>query len=433
MDTTGVIQLIALFILILLSAFFSSAETAFTTVNQVRLRTLAQENSKRAVRVLSILEQYSKMLSTILIGNNIVNISASSVATTLAIRMWGSYIVGAVTGILTLIVLIFGEIIPKTWAMNNSEKISLHYSGIIRPLMFLLTPVIIIIDKIAAGILWILHIDSDNKIISISENELKTYVDVSHEGGAIESEEREMIYNVFDFGDAVAKDIMVPRIHITSISLSATYDEVLSTFRASMFTRIPVYDEDPDDLIGIINIKDFILVKDKEKFQIKKLLRKAYYTYEYKKIADLMMEMREKSHNLTFVLSEYGVTVGMITMEDLVEEIVGEIRDEYDADEEELIKETAPGQFLVEAGMKLDDINDALETDLSSEDFDSIGGLMIEQLERLPEDNESILLENGIGLQAQGMSKNRILKVLITLPQEDTEEEEDENTTVSEQ
>ncbi|MCH5254465.1 MAG: HlyC/CorC family transporter [Lachnospiraceae bacterium] len=433
MDTTGVIQLIALFILILLSAFFSSAETAFTTVNQVRLRTLAQENSKRAVRVLSILEQYSKMLSTILIGNNIVNISASSVATTLAIRMWGSYIVGAVTGILTLIVLIFGEIIPKTWAMNNSEKISLHYSGIIRPLMFLLTPVIIIIDKIAAGILWILHIDSDNKIISISENELKTYVDVSHEGGAIESEEREMIYNVFDFGDAVAKDIMVPRIHITSISLSATYDEVLSTFRASMFTRIPVYDEDPDDLIGIINIKDFILVKDKEKFQIKKLLRKAYYTYEYKKIADLMMEMREKSHNLTFVLSEYGVTVGMITMEDLVEEIVGEIRDEYDADEEELIKETAPGQFLVEAGMKLDDINDALETDLSSEDFDSIGGLMIEQLERLPEDNESILLESGIGLQAQGMSKNRILKVLITLPQEDTEEEEDENTTVSEQ
>lgn len=186
-----------------------------------------------------------------------------------------------------------------------------------------------------------------------------------------------------------------------------------------------MYEDDPDNIIGIVNIKDFILVKDKEKFQIKKILRSAYYTYEYKKIADLMMEMREKSFNITFVLSEYGTTVGLITMEDLIEEIVGEIRDEYDEDEEELIKETQPGQFLVEAGMKLDDINDALETELHSEDFDSIGGLMIEQLERIPDDKESIQLENGIVLQAQGIAKNRILKVLITLPEKACEEEQE--------
>lgn len=425
MDTTGVIQIIALLILVLLSYFFSSAETAFSTVNRVRLRTLAQEESKRAVRVLSILDQYSKMLSTILIGNNIVNISASSVATTFAIRVWGNYAVGFMTGALTLIILIFGEIIPKTWAMNNSESISLFYSGIIRGLMTLLTPVIFVIDKLANGILRVLHIDGDNKNTGISENELKTYVDVSHEGGAIESEEREMIYNVFDFGDAVAKDIMVPRIHMTTISISASYEEVLSTFRASMFTRIPVYDEDIDHIVGVLNIKDFILVKDHEKFQIKKILREAYYTYEYKKIADLMMEMRERSFNISFVLSEYGTTVGMITMEDLIEEIVGEIRDEYDEDEEELIVETGPGQYLVEAGMKLDDINDALETELDSEDFDSIGGLMIEQLERIPEDKETISLDNDIILQAQGINKNRILKVLITLPPKETPEAEE--------
>lgn len=420
LDTIGVIQVVSLLILILLSAFFSSAETAFTTVNRVRLRTLAQEGSKRAVRVLSILDRYGKMLSTILIGNNIVNISASSVATTLAIQIWGNYMVGFVTGALTFVILIFGEIIPKTWAMNNAEKISLFYGGIIRMLMTLLTPVIFIVDKLSLGISRLLHISSGGNAAVISENELKTYVDVSHEGGAIESEERELIYNVFDFGDAVAKDIMVPRIHMTSVSISATYEEVLSTFRGSMFTRIPVYDDDPDNIVGIINIKDFILVKDKDKFQIKKKLRSAYYTYEYKKIADLMMEMREKSYNITFVLSEYGAVVGMITMEDLIEEIVGEIRDEYDADEEELIKETEPGKFLVEAGMKLDDINDALETELKSEDFDSIGGLMIEQLERLPEDKEIIGLENGIVLQAQGIAKNRILKVLITIPKDDT-------------
>lgn len=428
MDTTGVIQLISLFILILLSYFFSSAETAFTTVNQVRLRTLAQEGSKRADRVISILEQYSKMLSTILIGNNIVNISASSVATTFAISLWGNYAVGFMTGALTLIILIFGEIIPKTWAMNNSESISLAYSGVIRTLMTVLTPVIFIIDKLALGFLRLLHINSNDNNKVISENELKTYVDVSHEGGAIESEERELIYNVFDFGDAVAKDIMVPRIRMTTLPISSTYDEVLSTFRASMFTRIPIYDDDPDDIIGIINIKDFILVKDKDKFQLKRLLRKAYYTYEYKKIADLMMEMREKSHNITFIMSEYGATVGMITMEDLIEEIVGEIRDEYDEDEEELIVATEePGQFLVDAGMKLSDINDALEleTELSSEDFDSIGGLMIEQLERLPEDNETIQLDDGTILKAQGINKNRILKVLITLPVKVSEEAEE--------
>lgn len=424
MDTTGVIQFIILVVLVLLSGFFSSAETAFTTANQVRLRTLAQDGSKPAARVLSILTQYSKMLSTILIGNNIVNISASSLATTLAIRIWGSYVVGIVTGILTITILLFGEIIPKTFAMNYADNLSLIYSGIIRLLMIVLTPVILLVDKLSLGILKLLHIPAEGRNILISENELKTYVDVSHEGGAIESEEREMIYNVFDFGDAVAKDIMIPRIHMTTIPLSAKYEELLSTFRESMFTRIPVYNNDPDDIIGIVNMKDFLLIKDKEKFQIKKILRDAYYTYEYKKIADLMMEMREKSHNITFVLSEYGTTVGMITMEDLIEEIVGEIRDEYDADEEELIVETGPGHFLVEAGMKLDDINDALETDLDSEDFDSVGGLMIEQLERIPEDNEIIKLENGITLQAQGINKNRILKVLITLPETESEEEE---------
>ena len=424
MDTTGVIQFIILVILVLLSGFFSSAETAFTTANQVRLRTLAQDGSKPAARVLSILTQYSKMLSTILIGNNIVNISASSLATTLAIRIWGSYVVGIVTGILTITILLFGEIIPKTFAMNYADNLSLLYSGIIRLLMIVLTPVIFLVDKLSVGILKLLHIPTEGRNILISENELKTYVDVSHEGGAIESEEREMIYNVFDFGDAVAKDIMVPRIHMTTIPLSSSYEELLSTFRESMFTRIPVYNDDPDDIIGIVNMKDFLLIKDKEKFQIKKILREAYYTYEYKKIADLMMEMREKSHNITFVLSEYGTTVGMITMEDLIEEIVGEIRDEYDEDEEELIVETEPGHFLVEAGMKLDDINDALETDLDSEDFDSIGGLMIEQLERIPEDNEIIELENGIILQAQGINKNRILKVLITLPEIKSAEEE---------
>ena len=419
MDTTGVIQLITLIVLVSLSAFFSSAETAYSTVNRVRLRTLSQEDNKGAIRVLGILDQYGKMLSAILIGNNIVNLSASSVATTFAINLWGSRAVGIVTGVLTFVVLMFGEILPKTWAMQNSEQITLVYSRIIRMLMTILTPVIFLIDKISNWILRLLHISSEGNNFSITEKELKTYVDVSHEGGVIESEERELIYNVFDFGDRVAKDIMIPRIQMTTIALNATYQEVLSTFQASMFTRIPVYDNDPDNIIGLINIKDFILVKDKEKFQIKKILRQAYYTYEYKNVSDLLMEIREKSYNIAFVLSEYGTTVGMITMEDIIEELVGEIRDEYDEDEAELIQQMDDDSYLVEGGMKLDDINDALNIELESEDYDSIGGLMIERLERLPENKETILLENGISLQATEVQENRIRKVLITLPHPD--------------
>ena len=425
MDTTGVIQIVTLIILVLLSGFFSSAETAYSTVNRVRIRTLAQENHKGAVRVLEILDHYGKMLSAILIGNNIVNLSASSVATTYAIRTWGSYTVGIVTGVLTFVILLCGEIIPKTWAIQRSEKITLSYSGMIRLWMTLLTPIIFVIDKLSDWILRMLHISSDGNTFSITEKELKTYVDVSHEDGVIESEERELIYNVFDFGDTVAKDIMIPRIQMTTIPIDATYQELLSTFQDSMFTRIPVYDDDPDHIIGVVNIKDFILVKDKEKFQLKKILREAYYTYEYKSVSDLLMEIREKSLSIAFVLSEYGATVGMITMEDMIEELVGEIRDEYDADEEELIQEMNDGQYLVEARMKLDDINDALDIDLDSEDYDSIGGLIIEKLDRLPQDKETIVLDNGITLQADGVQDNRILKVLITLPAEDSQPEEE--------
>ena len=427
MDTTGVIQIVTLVILVFLSGFFSSAETAYSTVSRVRIRTLVQENNKKAIKVQKILDRYGKMLSAILIGNNVVNLSASSVATTFAIRVWGSPAVGIMTGVLTFTVLIFGEIIPKTWAMQRSEKITLMYSGAVHLLITLLTPIIYIIDKFSNWILRFLHISSDGNTFSITEKELKTYVDVSHEDGVIESEERELIYNVFDFGDTVAKDIMIPRIQMTTVSIDATYQELLSTFQDSMFTRIPVYDDDPDNIVGVVNIKDFILVKDKEKFQIRKILREAYYTYEYKSVSDLLMEIREKSLSIAFVLSEYGATVGMITMEDMIEELVGEIRDEYDADEEELIQEIDDRKYLVAAQMKLDDINDALDMDLQSEDYDSIGGLIIEKLDRLPHDQEAITLDNGITLQADGVQDNHIVKVLITLP--DTDEKTAEDTT----
>ena len=426
----NIIQFGILVLLVILSAFFSSAETAMSCVSRVRIKTLVEENNKKAIAVQSILDNYQKMLSAILIGNNIVNLSASALATIFVQRIYGDWAVSIGTGILTIVVLIIGEIVPKTIATNNAEAISLSYARIILFIMWVLTPVIWIVNIIADGFLTVLRIDKTNKTL-MTEKELKTYVDVSHEDGVIESGEKEIIYNVFEFSDAVAKDVMIPRIDMSCVSADAEYHEVMRVFKQEMYTRIPVYEDNQDNIIGLINIKDMVLVSDKDNFKIRDYLREAYYTYEYKKTADLLMEMRKNAQNVAFVLSEYGATVGMITLEDLLEEIVGEIRDEYDSDEEEQIRELGGGRFLVEGNMKLDDINDALGTAFESDDYDSIGGLMIENLDRLPRGGETTKLENGVELTASAIKRNRITDVLVYIPEGAFEMKEKASETVA--
>ena len=425
MESSSVVQIIIILVLILLSGFFSSAETALSSVNRVRLRTLIEDGNKRAAQVDKILDNYSKMISTILIGNNIVNLGASSLTTTFVMDVWGNAYVAVGTGILTLLVLLCGEIIPKTLAKTYAESISLNYAFIIDKLMWVLTPIIFLVDKLSGFVMKLLHIDPNAKWDSMTESELKTYVDVSHEDGVIESEEREMIYNVFDFSDAVAKDIMIPRINMVTVDKDATYLELAKLFKEYMYTRIPVYEDDQDNMIGLVNIKDFLFIEDKKNFKASSILRKAHYTYEFKKTAELMLEMREKAYNVTFVLNEYGACVGMITMEDLLEEIVGEIRDEYDDDEKENIVKIAENQYLVEGSMKIDDINDVLDTDMNSEDYDSIAGLMLEHLDRLPEVGECVTLENDIVLRVSETDQNRVTRVLVKLPDKEPEAQEE--------
>lgn len=427
METSDVAQLIIIIVLIFLSGFFSSAETAFSTLNRVRMRNLEEEGSKKAARVNKILESYSKMLSAILIGNNIVNLTASSLTTAFVIGVCGNAYIGLGTGILTIVVLLGGEIIPKTWANLNSEKLALAYSSVIYALMKVMTPVIFIVDLLSKGILKLLHVDPNKKNDTITESELKTYVDVSHEDGQIESDEREMIYNIFEFSDTCVKDIMIPRTNMVTVNADESINDLIKVFHESMYTRIPVYQEDKDSMIGFVNIKDLFIarISGQKNITLKSLLREAYYTYEYKKNADLLLEMREKSMNVAFVLNEYGSTVGMVTLEDLLEELVGEIRDEYDEDEKELIQKVDDRSYLIEGSMNLSDINDSIGTSLNSDDYDSIGGIIIGQLDRLPEDNESVVLADGTTLQVKGIDQNRILHVLLTLP-EPKEEETDE-------
>lgn len=421
MDSGDIFQIVLLFVLILCSAFFSSAETALITCNRIRIRTLAEDGDKRAARVLRITDDSGKMLSAILIGNNIVNLSASSIATSLAIKLWGSVGAGVATGVLTLLILIFGEISPKTIATIHSERIALLYSGAILIIMKVLTPVIYLINKFSMGFLKLLGVDPKGGSQQMTEEELRTIVDVSKESGVIESEEHEMINNLFDFGDSQAKEVMVPRIDMTFANIENSYEELIEIFQKDKFTRLPVYEETTDNVVGILNMKDLLLYKDREHFSIRDIMYEPYFTYEHKNTAELFIEMRQSSISLAIVLDEYGATAGLITLEDLLEEIVGEIRDEYDTDEEDPIVQLNEREFLVLGSTNLDDLCDELDLDFTSEDYDTIGGYLIGLLDHLPEKNEIIITDDDVLLRVDQMDKNRIEKIYIKKPEAKTD------------
>lgn len=385
------------------------------TSNKLRMRNLAENGNKRAAKVLKVTENTDKMLSAILIGNNIVNLTASSISTALTLKIFGSKLVGIATGILTFLILVFGEITPKNVASKNAEKMALAYIGVISFLVTLLTPVIFIVNTVAKFVISIFNKNGDDNN-AVTEEELRAMVEYSHEEGVIENEEKKMIVNVVDFGDTVAGDIMVPRVDMVMVDEKSSYEEILQVFREERYTRIPVYEETPDNVIGILNVKDFLLIEDKENFVMKELLREPLYTYEYKKTSALMMDMRKTGANIVIVLDEYGITAGLITLEDMLEEIVGEIRDEFDADEDEGITKVSDLEYLIDGSTNLDDINDRIGLSLSSEEYESIGGLIMEKLGRLPVEGEIINFDN-IVLTVKKMDHARIEKVCLKLKQ----------------
>ncbi len=423
LDPSEVTQLIILGILLLTSAFFSSAEAALSSVNKLRIRSLAEDNVKRAKTVNKLIENPQKFTNALLICSIIVNLTAASIATTLTIHRFGSIGIVIGTGIIMLLILIFGEIIPKTIATIYSEKISLRYGSIITVITLIMTPIIYIVEKISLGILYLLHINPKAKSSVITEDELRSMVEVSHEEGVIESEERRMITNVVDFGDSLAKDVMVPRVDMVFTEESLSYDALLELFSIDKYTRMPVYSESRDNVIGIINLKDLFFYNGPiEDFCIKNIMREPYFTYEYKKTSELLIEMRKESIPIAIVLDEYGATAGLITLEDLLEEIVGDIRDEYDDDEEDSIQCISENEYIADGNTKLGEINEVLGLHLESDDYDSIAGHMIYLLDHLPEVGESIIDEN-IRYTVDALDKNRIDKVHIDiLPKELNEE-----------
>ena len=422
MDSDLWIQILELIVLLALSGFFSSAETSMVSVSKIRLRTLEEEGNKKAALALKILENQSKMLSAILIGNNLVNTSAASIASLIAYSFGGAA-VSIATFIITFLILVFGEITPKTWATINADKLAIAYAPAVSLLMKILTPVIWFVNLFSSAILKLMGIKDSDKNQSMTESELRTIVDVSHEEGVIEEDEKDMINKVFDLGDAKAKEVMVPRVHVVMAEENSTYKDLLAIFREEKFTRIPIYKEKIDNIVGIVNMKDLLMYDDFSHFDMQKILRKPKFTYENKKVSELLMEMKESTFNLAIVMDEYGEFSGIVTLEDIIEEIVGDVQDEYDAHEEENIVKLNNQTYDVKGYLSLHDLNDYLDLDLDSEDFDSIGGLVIDTLGRLPQTNDETILPNGIRIKVLKVEKNRIESVRLILP--DTLKEKD--------
>ena len=425
MDSGEVLQIGIVIGLLVLSALFSLAETAMADVSKIRIRGLAEAGDKQAQMLMKVFERHGKMINTILICDTAANLAAAILMTLLVTTHFGRQYVWAGAVPAAFLVLILGEIAPKTAAALYAEKLSLALAKPVYGLMVLFTPVLFLVEKLSNLVLLLFRINPKKKPETITEEDLRTIVEVGHEEGVIESDEKKMIYNVFDFGDSVAKDIMVPRTDMACIDAEATYEEFMEVVREQMYTRYPVYEETTDHVIGIINIKDVLLAERRQEFCIRDYLREPYYTYEYMKTADLMVELRKTQNNIAIVLDEYGATAGLITLEDMLEEIVGEIRDEYDEDEEDFIRRLGPSEYVVEASMHLDDLNDLLGLSLESEDYDSIGGFMIGMLDHLPEQGEEVTFQN-LRLVADQVDGNRIDKVHIYLTEEPKEQPEEE-------
>ncbi|GKU27341.1 HlyC/CorC family transporter [Clostridium folliculivorans] len=405
---------IILVILLALSSFFSAAETALMSLSKIRIRHLVEENIKGAKLVEKLTEEPNKLLGSILIGNNVVNIGASALATTVTARLvksdWG---VAIATAVMTILILIFGEITPKSLAKQKSEAVSLRVIGPISLVVSILKPFVWIFNKIALFFIKILGGETTINQQFITEEELKTIVNVSEEEGVLEIEEKQMIYNVFEFGDLQVKDVMVQRIDIIAASVKVTYEEIIQIIKDEQFSRIPVYGETIDDILGVLNVKDLILAEDvNNNFSVKDYMRIPLYTFEFKKITELFSEMKKTRNHMAVVLDEYGGTVGIVTIEDLVEEIVGEIEDEYDDETDKHIEVVKEDEYIVDGSMRINDLNELIGTKIESEEFDSIGGFIIGQIGKMPEENEEVSYLNT-RFVVEEVERNRIKKVRI--------------------
>ena len=412
--------------LIFMSGFFSASETAITSVNKVRLKSLAEDGDKRAIRTLRIAKEYDRTISAILVGNNIVNIAATSVCTSLAIRtgFMGDNSVAASTLIMTIVVLIFGEVLPKTYAKYNSESFALGISWIMSVFLAVIKPVTWIILGIQNGFLKLFKNDDAP---SVTEKELLNIIETSEHEGVIDEQRSELMQSVLSFDDTTVREVITPRVDVVALPVESTREEVLKVLTEERFTRIPVYEKNLDNIVGILHAKDYYekLIAQQENIELKDVITKPYFVYREQKIASVLTEMRTQKIHLAVVLDDYGGTLGIVSLEDLLEELVGEIYDEDEETEGDFIK-LRDGVYSVSGDYNifetLEDIGFDDLKDFDSE-YSSVGGWAFEMLEKIPEVGEEFSYE-GVKVKITEMDDQRVLRVNIEYTPDTKQDEE---------
>ncbi|WP_027338659.1 hemolysin family protein [Halonatronum saccharophilum] len=413
MEVIFIIELLILLVLLVLSGFFSGAETALMSVDKVEIRHLKQEGNKKAAVVDRLLSTPDRLLITILVGNNLVNIAASSIATALATEVFGAKGVGIAIGIVTFFVLVFGEITPKSFAKKEATKISMKIAKYIEVIYYLLAPIIKLLAILTNLFMKDKHDNKQRRKPFVSEEEIRRFLAVGEREGVIETDEKQMINSIFEFDDTNVKEIMVPRIHMVCVEINDPLEKLIDTVIDLGFSRIPVYNETVDNIVGVVYAKDLLLMLKNDNFEsdIQKIMRPAYYIPESKKVDNLLTELRKEKIHMAIILDEYGGTAGLVTIEDLLEEIVGDIQDEYD-EEENMIKVISTEEIQVDGRVDIDEINDILEIDLPEEDYETISGFILSMLGYVPKTGEKLNFEN-LEISVEKVIQRRISKVRI--------------------
>ena len=411
MDSSSVSQIIALVLLVAMSSVFSSSETAITSVSKIKVRQLDQKDNKNAHLLKKLHDNMQTTISTILIGNNIVNIAASSIATILFTNIFHQNGALISTVVMTVFVLIFGEVIPKTIAQYKNKSVALKFSRFIYFLTIVFKPIVKVLNILTRLVIK-LFIGEDEDSSTLTEEELKTLVEVSEEEGVLKNQETEIMINALELKETLAVDIMTPRTSMASVDIEDAESDLKEIIKNITYSRIPVYEDNIDDIIGVLHIKELAhkIIEDDRDFKVRDILKPAFYAYEYIPVVDLFKQMRTKNISISIIIDEYGGTSGIVTMEDILEELVGEIDDEYDNEKE--VTKLSDNEYLVDPEMRIDEVNERFDLDIQSDKFDSIGGFVIELLDRMPKSKDEVEFEN-LKFVVVNVDKRKITQLMI--------------------
>lgn len=410
--TSDIIMGVVIFILVLMSGFFSATETAFSFVNKIRVQQKVENGSKKAKTTLYVINNFDNALTTILICNNIVNLSCSSIATVLCMNLFGDMGSAIATGATTLLVLTFGEVMPKCLAKEHCDKFSMATAGFLRALMFVLKPVVFIFMKLKSLAIKIAGSSGDSP--SVTENELKYIVESIEEEGVLEESESEMVRSALDFDEKIAEEILTPRVDVTFINTDNTQDEIKEIIIENRYSRIPVYDGTVDNIIGVLHTRDYLeALADGKAPDVREIMAPPYFVFRTQKLSKILSAFKRTKMHIAIVTDEYGGTLGIVTMEDLLEEIVGEIWDEDEEIEHNYYK-IGKGEFLVNGDMEFDDLLGLYDMDENSIESDSVtvGGFILEHAGTIPHKRESIEVD-GFKLTVMEVKNQRIIRVVV--------------------